>query len=523
MNVVLYRFEACTLDLARGVLRVADKDVDLRPKSFEVLRYLVTNAGRLISKEELIAAVWPNAVVTDESLTRCVSDVRAAIGDRTQTIIKTVPRRGYLFSAGVTCHAVSKPIGPTGSAARLERAVPDKPSIAVLPFTNMSDSSQEYLSDGVTEDIITELSRFSELFVIARNSSFQYRGNPVDVRQVGRELGVRYVLEGSFRRIGDRARISAQLIDAVSGAHRWAERYDRVLDDVFAVQHELAQTIVAILAAHVRKAEAERTLWKPPASWHAHDFYLRGIDTLASYTSSFNVDELYQARSLLEQAISGDPSNARAYAKLSWTHVSAWLHPLDQDFQSPAALERAYQLARQAVQLDPNLPDAHAHLGIVLTWQQRHEASLAEMARARELNPNYTDWRMAIGLVYAGELEKAVQDLDRHMRLDPFYQPIAATVLGMARYLLKQHSQAVSPLQECVTRAPNLRAGHIWLAATYAQLGQLAEAREEAKEVLRIEPKFTIEGTQRRISVFRRAEDREHYFDGLCKAGLPER
>jgi TolB-like protein/class 3 adenylate cyclase len=245
--------------------------------------------------------------------------------------------------------------------------LPDKPSIAVLPFANMSgDKEQEYFSDGITEDIITELSRFSELFVIARNSSFTYKGKAVDVRQVGRELGVRYILEGSIRRAGDRVRITAQLIDATTAAHRWAERYDRKLEDVFAVQDEVARTIVTILAAHVNKAEMERILLKPPANWQAYDYYMRAADTFATYLSLFKVEDVYEVRRLLEHALSIDPNYARAYALLSNTHRTVWTQPLDGDYLNPATLERAYQLARKAIQLDPNLPQGHAQLGFVM-------------------------------------------------------------------------------------------------------------------------------------------------------------
>ena len=220
------------------------------------------------------------------------------------------------------------------------------------------DPGQDYFSDGITEDIITDLSRFSELFVIARNSSFQYKGKSPDIRQVGRELGVRYVLEGSIRRAGDRVRISAQLIDAVTGAHRWGERYDRELKDVFAVQDEVSRAIVAILVAHVNKAEAERTLLKPPATWQAYDFFMRASDIFsARWSSSFNVADLYEARRLLDRSIALDPHYARAYAALSSTHLTAWIQPLDEDYLSPAALERAHRLARKAVAARPQSPD----------------------------------------------------------------------------------------------------------------------------------------------------------------------
>ena len=212
----------------------------------------------------------------------------------------------------------------------------------MLPLDNLSgDKGQDYFCDGITEDIITELSRFSELFVIARNSSFQYKGKAVDVRQVGRDLGVRYVLQGSIRRDGDRVRISVQLADAVTGAHRWAERYDRQIEDVFAVQDEVARTIVAILAAHVNKAEIERTLNKPPETWQAYDYYLRAADAHVSFLSSWKATDLYEVRRLLEQSLAIDPNYARAYAGLAGTHLSAWLLSLDGDYLNPACLDRA--------------------------------------------------------------------------------------------------------------------------------------------------------------------------------------
>jgi TolB-like protein len=266
----MFQFEGYTLDIARNSLRAADREVPLRRKSFELLRYLVENPDRLATKEELLKAIWPNVIVTNEVLTQCVSEVRQAIGDSKQTIIVTVPRRGYRFAASVlrvaTSAAVPQPALPTAelalagveSGARSQSPLLDRPSVAVLPFANLSgDPQQDYFSDGITEDITTELSRFSELVVIARNSAFQYKGKAVDIRQVGRELGALYILEGSVRRMGDRIRITAQLVDAMTGAHRWAERYDLELHDVFVVQDEVVRAIVAILAAHVNRAETE--------------------------------------------------------------------------------------------------------------------------------------------------------------------------------------------------------------------------------------------------------------------------
>jgi adenylate cyclase len=513
-----------TLDLDRFSLQGPSGPRSLRRKSFEVLRYLAEHAGRVVSKEEVLKAVWPDVTVGDESLTQCISEVRRAIGDKDQRIIRTVPRRGYLIDVPVSTVG-STPVRNAESAsagdASTSLPLPDRPSIAVLPLMDLSgDPEQEYYADGISEDIITELWRFSELFVIARNSSFQYKGRSVDVRRIGRELGVRYVLEGSIRRAGDRVRITAQLIDAASGAHRWAERYDRELKDVFEV-HDVTRTIVAMLAAHVNKAEVERALLKPAATWQAYDYYLRSASLFSSYMTSFKTEDLYESRRLLELAVAADPAYARAHTLLSWAYLTAWLQPLDGDYFNPAALDKAYRTARKAVQLDANLPEARAELGYVLNWKLQYDAAIVEFERAMALNPNYTDWRFAATLVAAGEHERAVQVGQTHMRLDPFYPPLTSFWLGAAQYMLGQYAKAVPPLSECAARAPNLRSGHTWLAAAYAQLGQMDRAGAEAVEVLRIQPSYTIDGIQRQRSYFKRPQDTEHLCDGLRKAGLP--
>src|SRR5262245_49922868 len=299
----MLQFEGYTLDIAHNLLRAADREVTLRRTSLEVLRYLAENPGRLVTKEELLKAIWPDVVVTEESLTHCVSEVRQAIGDSKQTIIATVPRRGYRFAAPVVRVAAPPAAPDAGPQSSL-----DRPSVAVLPFANLSgDPQQDYFSDGITEDITTELSRFSELMVIGRNSAFQYKGKAVDLRQIGRELNARYLLEGSVRRSGDRIRITAQLIDAATGAHRWAERYDHELHDVFAVQDEVARTIVTILAAHVNRAEIERALLKPPAAWAAYEYYLRGAEAFFLHMGRGTKASLYDTRRLLEQCLAIDP------------------------------------------------------------------------------------------------------------------------------------------------------------------------------------------------------------------------
>jgi adenylate cyclase len=406
-------------------------------------------------------------------------------------------------------------------AASPAHAVPDKPSIAVLPFANLSSHpEEEYLVDGVTEDIITELSRFSELFVIARNSSFQYKGKATDMRQIGRELGVRYLLGGSVRRGGDRIRISAQLIDVATGAHRWAEHYDRKLEDIFVIQDDVACTIVAILAAHVRQAETERSRAKPPKGWQAYDYYLQAVQASASFSSTLNAAYIEEAQRLLQRSLAIDPSYARSYAALVGTYVTVWNDPVGEDFLNPVVLERAHDFARNAVQLDRNLPLAHAALGWVLVYKGQHDGSINAFEKAVSLNPNYVDWRFGVALIRAGNSNRAIEVVHAYMRLDPFYVPFASFVLGYAHYMLEQYPQALLLLRDYVAQVPSDR-GRIVLAATLAQMGHLEEARAEAAEVVRHKPKYTISAFRRIIS-FKYSKDDKLFFDGLRNAGLPE-
>jgi TolB-like protein len=291
------QFDAFTLDLERLRMQGPSGPIDLRPKTFDVLRHLAEHAGRVVSKDELIEAVWPDVTVTDDSLTRCISEIRRAIGDERQLIVKTIPRRGYLLDC-----AVSPTVSPSGPASldagqqaeampRLPQdaaapqearlALPSRPSIAVLPFVNLGgDIEQEYFADGIVDDIIAGLSRIKWLFVIARNSSFAYKGRAIDMKQVGRELGVRYLLEGGVRRAKDRMRVTAQLIEAESGAHLWAERFDRLLDDIFAVQDEITMSVVGAIEPNLRKVEIERVKRKRPDSLDAYDLVMQALPSI---------------------------------------------------------------------------------------------------------------------------------------------------------------------------------------------------------------------------------------------------
>jgi adenylate cyclase len=516
-----YLFEDYVLDTHRRELRRGAEAVSVAPQVFDILEHLIRNRERVVSKDDLIATVWDGRIVSDAALTTRLNIARGAIGDsgEEQRLIKTLPRKGFRFVG-----AVREEDGAATEPQRRDLALPDKPSIAVLPFANLSsDSEQDYFGEGIVADIVTELSRFSELFVIARNSSFQYKGRAVDVRQVGRELGVRYVLEGSVRRGGDRLRISAQLIDAATGIHRWAERYDRKLDDVFAVQDEVVGTIVAILAAHVRKAEAERARTKPPNNWQAYDYYLQAGEAFTSFATSFNVESIYEARRLLNQSLAIDPHYARSYALLANTHDAVYVNRLDSDHLDPAVLDQAHQFARKAVELDPNLPEGHAELGFVLMFKHQHDASMTSIERALALNPNFVDWRFGWPLVLAGHSRRAIDLLKAYMRLDPFHPPLASFFLGVAHFTLKEYSRALAVLDGYVSRVPQIPFSGVWvwLAATQAQLGRREEARAAIGEVLRLNPNATIARTSTLV-VFKHAKDGKHFFDALRKTGLPD-
>jgi|SoiMethySBSTD1v2_1073268.scaffolds.fasta_scaffold28934_12 TolB-like protein len=342
---VIYVFEDCSLDTARRELRRSADLVAVEPQVFDILRYLITQRERVVSKEDLIDAVWGGRFISESTFSSRLSAVRHAIGDRgeAQRLIRTIPRRGFRFVGNVReVHDDSSALAAARATTKPALALPEKPSIAVLPFTNMSgDPEQEYFADGMVEEIITELSRFGELLVIARNSTFQYKGKAVDVRQVGRDLGARYVMEGSVRRGADRIRIAVQLIDALTGGHMWAERYDRELHDIFAIQDEVVRRIVAILVTHLSKAEAERTIRKPPGAWEAYDFCIRAAALAPSYQSSLKREDLYEIRRLANQALLIDPDYARAHAILSFTYLSAWVTGIDSDYLNPQALDRA--------------------------------------------------------------------------------------------------------------------------------------------------------------------------------------
>ncbi len=394
----------------------------------------------------------------------------------------------------------------------------DKPAIAVLPFDNMSgDAEQEYFADGITEDIITELSRYRELLVIARNSSFAYKGKAADVKRVAAELGVDYVLEGGIRRAGNRVRITAQLIDAATGHHLWAERYDRDMDDIFALQDEITGIIVGALGAKLQASDIDRALRKEPASLDAYDLVLRATALFAR----INKSDMAEARRLCEGAIALDPGYARAHAWLAWTYMqdrfSGWA-------DDPAEwLKRGYEAGRKAVTLDDTDYHAHIALGIFIAFMGRHDQGIAELERAVELNPNYADSHMQLGnaLVFAGRADDAVAALETAMRLNPHHPPWYQMILGRALFVSRRYQDAVPHLERAVNAGPGLTQARAALAASYAALGRDQEASAEIDEIRATTPHFTL-GYVNEVVSFKDAGDRDHLIDWLRQAGLPE-
>ena len=501
MGVGSYSFEDWTLERARNQLARLGSPVVLRPKSLEVLRVLIERAGTLQSRDDLLDAAWPGVVVTEDSLTQCISEIRGVLGEAGPRFIKTVPKRGYIFTAKVTHDAVVEPaslvdvsqirkfdvLAPLSAAGRAE------PVICVLPLANLSgDSAQEYLGDGLTEDLINALSHFHDLSVIARSSSFSYKGRAVDVREIGRQLGADYVVDGSVRRNGERIRITAQLVDARTGVQRWSDRFDRNVGDIFAIQDEITQEIVRIVMAHLARAESERAARKPANTWTAYDLLIRGEQVIQLLEQGWRSEFTYEARRLFVEAQRTDPTSARICANLGHTFSRAYGDPWLDELGNPEVLQQGFDLLSKAVSLDPNLPHARVLLGWALFWRDA-EAGVREYETALALNPNYWCWRFSNVVSYAGQPARALDLVKAQLRLDPFHPPIVYAYQGHALFLLERYEEAVSPLRECIRRAPNMLLAPVWLAATLVRLNKTEEALAIVTDLRRRAPRMTLD------------------------------
>ena len=396
-------------------------------------------------------------------------------------------------------------------------AVPNRPSIAVLPFDNLSrDPEQEYFSDGLTEDLITDLSQLSDLFVTSRHAVFQYKGRPVPPRQVARDLGVRYVLEGSIRRAANRVRINAQLIDAASGFHLWAQRYDRNFEDIFALQDEIVHTIVAALDLRLTARERAVIERRYTDNIEAYDLFLQAREGYFRRTQ----EGAAQARAVLERAIALDPKFAAAYALLAEICRSEWWYRWRDDEH---ALDRALELARKGVALDDELPFAHMFLGWIHLWRKEHEQAIAEARRCLELDPDNAEGHGRLGhiLDQAGRPAEGLPFIETAMRLDPHYPFLYIFWLAHAFQSMERYDEAIAAYRRTISRNPDFFSAHLQLAATYALLGRIEEATAEAAQALRRDPSCSVQRYAKRLP-YKDAAVLARLIDGMRKAGLPE-
>ncbi len=415
----------------------------------------------------------------------------------------------------VRAYCVSREPGPHKEAG--EPSLPDKPSIAVLPFINMSgDPREDYLSDGITEHLITDLSRISGLFVIASNSVFTFKGKAVKVEEIRRDLGVRYVLEGSVQKAGDRLRITAQLIDAVSGYHIWAGRYDRDMEDIFVLQDDVTENIIATLRVRVEKAEIERVLRKPTGSLKAYDYALRG----KAYECDMTKEKNALAQEMYRAAIELDPGFAWAYVGLGWATFHAWVHLLNPD---PRSVDAAIELAQKAIAIDPSLASAYRLLSECRSWKRQYAQAIDDIETAIALDPNDADnyAQLSEALTWMGKHEEAIAQMEKAMRLNPYYPTMYLFGLAMAQFLTQRHEEAIATLRKVLTRAPDLLWAHGLLAVVFAGADRIEEARAEISEVQRIDPDYSTR-TLREMIPFKDRTFSEKVTEALRKMGSKE-
>ncbi|WP_027055333.1 adenylate/guanylate cyclase domain-containing protein [Mesorhizobium erdmanii] len=468
---------------------------------------LMGDGVNIASRLEGVAA--PGAICLSEDAYRQVkARLDLSVSDLGSTQLKNIAEPIRVYSLQV---------GAAGTkAAATSEAAPPKLSIAVLPFANMSgDAEQEYFADGISEDTITALSKLSQLFVIARNSSFTFKGKNVNVQEVGRNLGVRYVLEGSVRKSGNRVRITAQLIDATTGGHLWAERFDRDLTDIFAVQDDVTQHIVGALALNLTEVDQQRLVTEQTDNLEAYDCFLRGREHLRRVTREQN----NQARDLLQRAIELDPKFAPAYAFLAIAHGLDYINRWS---TSPStSMEQAQEFATRAVALDDRYPYAHWALAIINLHLGRHDVAIREAERSIALAPNLSEGHEALGntLHYSGRSEEALVCFDRAMALNPYYPDMLLHFQAQAMFQLGRYEDAVASLKRRLVRNPGTDVSRVLLAASYGHLGRFAEARAAWQEVLRVNPDYSLE-YRRKVLPYKNPADFERVVDGLRKAGV---
>jgi TolB-like protein len=521
-----FSFADHTLDIARRELRRGAEPIAVEPQVFDLLAYLVQSRDRVVSKDDLIATVWGGRIVSDATLSSRIYAARKALGDsgEEQKLIRTVARKGLRFIAAVSTQPddQEEPAAEPPAEARIERPsrtlpLPDRPAIAVLPFTNMSgDPEQEYFSDGISEDIIAALSKLRWFFVIARNSSFIYKGQAVHIRQVANELGVRYVVEGSVRKASGRVRITAQLNDAATGSQIWSERYDHDLADVFAVQDEITAAIVASIEPQLYAAENFRARRKAPDSLDAWELVMRALSHYWRVTR----DDSATAHDLLEQAIAIDPHYGQALGLLAASHAfSAYMGWTDK----AASFAHAASAATAAVRADSEDPWAQLALGCVHGLARRLDDGLAQFELAVSLNPNFAvaHGYRGVALNLCGRYEEALAAAEHALRLSPRdpFSAIYCVIAGAAQFGARNYAEAMRLARDAIRQRGDFVSAHRCLTTSAGMSGAEEVAAAALTELRRVQPNVSLAWLAANIPI-REPAELEHYLEGFRRAGL---
>ena len=527
---MIYNFENYGLDVDRQELRRGADLVAVEPQVLDLLQYLIRNRERVVSKDDLIAHVWNGRIVSESTLTSRITSARQAIGDsgEDQRLIRTIARKGIRFVGEVresegpanTAGSKSQDATPPLASNAVKPRLPDKPSIAVLSFTNMSgDPEQEYFSDGITEDIITALSRLRWFFVIARNSTFAYKGQAADVKHIGRDLGVRYVLEGSVRKGGNRVRITAQLIDAVTGNQIWADRYDGELTDVFALQDEITKKVVAAIEPRLLEAEGIRSQNRSPEDLGAWDMVMRANSLFWRLTKA----EGDAAVAILNRAVDRYPDFGPAHSMLAFMLLVSRLLGWRVGEREPL-LKQAATLATRAAELDDSDPWAHLALGYVAHTMRRTEEAKEEFQRTLDLNPNFAAAHgyLGVALAHDARSDQAIVHIEQAIRMSPHdpQNAIFNSGLGVAHYLAGRYTEAVGFGRKAVQQRDGMTAGHRLYVASLAQAGMIEEARAALRRLKELQPNISIAWIEQHVPYT--AVQMPKFLDGMRKAGLTD-
>ena len=530
---MIYNFETFSLDVDRQELRRGPDLVAVEPQVFDILQYLIRNRDRVVSKDDLITHVWNGRIVSESTLTSRITTARQAIGDNgdEQRLIRTLARKGLRFVGEVREHQGTHSKNGAMPASPLEQRaapaasppaavavppLPDKPSIAVLPFANMSgDLEQEYFSDGITADIITALSRLHWFLVIARNSTFAYKGQAIDIRRIGQELDVHYVLDGSVRKSGNRVRVSVELLDAKSGIQHWAEKYDYELTDIFKLQDEITQSVTSAILPKLVAAEGIKSQKRSSDDLNAWDLVMRALIHYGRMTTR----ESEKAIEILRRAVRGYPDYGPAHSLLAFSllvsgHVG-WIPESD-------GSRYAAELANRALELDDQDPWAHLALGYLAFANRQTGESVREYMRALDLNPNFATAYGYLGwaLVFDGQSEEPIRYFQQALRMSP-HDPLKAFFYSgtcVAHYYAHRYDEAVEWGNKAILERPGFTAAHRILCASLAQAGRTKQVSAAMAKLREVQPNISIAWIEQHVPYTARAMP--HFLDGMRKAGL---